>query len=233
MAEQGRLQTYTRAGRSVSRSRGPDEKARRRPGAAVRQGQRPRHAGDRQSAVLPGQCRSGLRRGLPQHPAIRRPGAGRSKAAGAGRARARSGAGAYEKHRPRQDAAGAAPHRRRRRALHHRRHRHRPRSRHRRLQRVLSPADAGRAQPRRDPARFRAASARGVRARPEEGPASAGRGLHRRGPRAALHRGDHGLADAGERRRACRRRRLVRPRAAGGEGGVAGSAGAGRKRDRA
>ena len=88
-------------------------------------------------------------------------------------------------------------------------------------------------QPRRHPARLRPPSARGVRARPEEGPASAGRGLHRLRPRAALHRGDDGLADAGERRRARRRRRLVRPAAAGGEGGHAGPAGAGRERDRA
>ncbi len=138
-----------------------------------------------------------------------------------------------QEHRHRPDAAGAAAHRRRRRALHHRRHRHRPRSRDRRLQRVLSPADAGRPQPRRHPARFRPPSAGGVRARPEEGPASAGRGLHRRGPRAALHRGDHGLADARERRRACGRRRPVRTAAAGGEGRIAGPAGAGRKRDRA
>ena len=50
-----------------------------------------------------------------------------------------------QEHRPRQDAAGAAAHRRRRRPLHHRRHRHRARSRDRRLQRLLSPADAGRA----------------------------------------------------------------------------------------
>ena len=93
-----------------------------------------------------------------------------------------------------------------------------PRSRHRRLQRVLSPADAGRAEPRRHPARLRPPSARGVRARPEEGPASAGRGLHRLRPGAALHRGDDGLADAGERRRARGRRRPVRAAAAGGEG---------------
>ena len=73
-------------------------------------------------------------------------------------------------------------------------------------------------QPRRHPARLRPPPARGVRARAEEGPASAGRGLHRLRPGAALHRGDHGLADAGKRRRARGRRRLVRPAAAGGEG---------------
>ena len=179
-------------------------------------------------------CRGGLRHRLPRRARLRRPGARRSEAAGAGRA----GAG-----------AGARPHRRTSiigrmlPALHH------------------TAADAGRyvtagiviardpdtgvynasyhrlmlagPQPRRHPARLRPAPAARVRARPEEGPAPAGRGLHRRRPRAALHRGHHGLADAGERRRARGRRRPVRPAAAGGEGGVAGPAGAGRERDRA
>ena len=216
MAERGRLHTYTAPADPYLDVAGIMKKLDGGPALLFSAGHRPRHAGDRQPAVLPGQRRGRIRHRFPRR--ARNSSAARwaipsRRCWSSGRRRRRR---STRRHRPRQDAAGAAPHRRRRRPLHHRRHRHRARSRDRRLQRLVSPPDAGRSQPGRHPARFRPPPAGGLRARAEEGPAPAGGGLHRRRPRAALHRRHHGLADAGERRRARGRGRAVRPAAAGG-----------------
>ena len=144
MAESGRLQTYTAPVDPDLEIAGDHEEARRRAGAAVHQGQRPRHAGDRQPAVLPGQ--------------FREPPSASTSAASANSSAARSAIRSrrcWSSARRRRSmstpgtstSAGccrccSTP--RPTRTLHHRRHRDREGPRHRHLQRLLSPAAAGR-----------------------------------------------------------------------------------------